>query len=221
MKDLSSEATSTSDRTGQDESSPVQTSPLSNARDDPGDATKEFPSVDQDLDEEDREHKHLLEALLLTIRHFFGDVPRLFDGVTDARVRHKCDYPLESLLFAGTLMFLCRLGARRQIALQFRNGRSCEKVKSLFGIEDFPHGDTLNGAFTKVDLHEMQEIVSGMTYQLVRSKVLDSYRLFGRFVVAIDGTGTLTFSVTRARTASRRSRDPKPGTTIMCSRPSS
>lgn len=114
-------------------------------------------------------------------------------GVVDPRVAHKCEYPLNALFFAGMLMFLCRLGARRQIALRLRNRRSTEKMNTLFKVDSVPHGDTLNRTFVKLDPDEVQENVSAMTARLIRNKVLDASRLFGCFVVAVDGTGVLTF----------------------------
>ena len=149
--------------------------------------------VGNDSDQEDLEHHQILAILLKTIQHFFTDVSLLFHGVRDPRDPSKIRYPLEALLFAGVLMFLCRLGARRQIALQFRGGRSLDRMRALFGVEGFPHGDTLNDAFSKLDVDEAQEVVTRMPERLIRSKVLDPYRIHGRFMVALDGTGVHTF----------------------------
>lgn len=92
-------------------------------------------------------------------------------------------------------MFLCRLGARRQVGWLLRNGPSAEKFQAIFNVDTFPHGDTLDDAFSKLDPDEVQDVVSSMTEQLIRKKVLYPWRLFGKyFVVAVDGTGTVTFS---------------------------
>jgi hypothetical protein len=146
-----------------------------------------------DEDEQDQEQAQLLNALLLTIRHFFGGPSALFKNVVDPRVPHKIVYPLKSLFFSGMLMFLFRLEARRQIALRLRKRRSTEKMNALFGIDSVPIGDTLNRTFLRLDPDQVQESVSAMTVRLIRNKVLDDSRLFGRFVVAVDGTGILTF----------------------------
>jgi hypothetical protein len=121
--------------------------------------------------------------------------PPLFSEVTDPRSSNKITYPIAGLGFAGIMMFLCRLGARRQIGLLLRNGPSANKFHNLFGIETFPHGDTLDDAFSRMDPQEFQEVVCGMTEALIRKKVLYRSRLSDRyFVVAVDGTGTLTFA---------------------------
>lgn len=91
-------------------------------------------------------------------------------------------------------MYIFRLGARRQINHMLRgNTRSEEKSKAWFGTNEIPHGDTLNYAFKRVETEEMQEVVSGMVETLIRKKVLERWRLFGYYSVAIDGTGMLTF----------------------------
>ena len=91
-------------------------------------------------------------------------------------------------------MFLFQLKARRQIGLLLRNGPSIRKFQALFGVERFPHGDTLEATFSNLEAEQIQRVVSGMTETLIRKKVLYSYRLSGiYFVVAIDGTGTVNF----------------------------
>jgi len=90
---------------------------------------------------------------------------------------------------------LCRLGSRREINHQFRNNvRSAAKFRSLFGIETAPHGDTLNYCFKRVNVEQAQEVICRMVEILIRTKALYPYRLFARyFMIAIDGTGILTF----------------------------
>jgi hypothetical protein len=106
----------------------------------------------------------------------------------------KIIYPLASLAFAGVTLFLFQLKARRQIGLLLRNGPSVCKFQALFGVERFPHGDTLDATFSNLEAGQIQMVVSGMTETLIRKKVLYSYRLFGiYFIVAIDGTGTISF----------------------------
>lgn len=117
----------------------------------------------------------------------------MFKDVVDPRVPHKIVDPLKALLFSGMLMFLFRLGARRQIALRLRKRRSTEKMNALFGIDSVPIGNTLNRTFLQLDPDQVQKSVSAMTVRLIRNRVLEDSRLLGRFVVAVDGTGILTF----------------------------
>ena len=153
------------------------------------------PEPNQEGNEEQQEQFSILNALLTTIHHFFGDFGALFQSVDDPRCPELIIYPLESLAFAGVLLYLCHLGARRQIAHMFReNGPSAAKFQALFGTDTCPHGDTLDAAFGRLDPDQVQAVITAMIRTLIRKKVLDRYRLLGHcFVIAIDGTGRLTF----------------------------
>lgn len=144
---------------------------------------------------EEKEQRALLESMTGTVDHFFGSWDGIFGGVTDARKQYLITYPLESLLFTGVLMYLFRLGARRQINFELRdNENSEEKFEVLWGTEKVPHGDTLNYSFKKIIVAEMQEVLCLLIEKLIRKKVLDRWRLLGYFLIAIDGTGELTFN---------------------------
>ena len=152
-------------------------------------------SVFDGLDQDEQKQLAIIKASLQTIRHYFGRIAKLFGAVNDPRVPYLITYPLQVLAFAGVLMFLCRLGARRQIALMFRrNGASAAKFQALFNVDTCPHGDTLDAAFCRVNPEQVQQVVTGMVRTLIRKKVLDRFRLLDwYFVIAMDGTGRLTF----------------------------
>jgi len=147
-----------------------------------------------DADQEQEAQKALLEAFSGTLQHFFGGWWKLFRGVRDGRNPELIKYPLEGVLSTGVLMYLFRLGARRQINYQLRgNMPSQAKFEAWFEVDEVPHGDTLNYAFRSVAPAEVQEVVCRMVATLIRKKVLYRWRLYGNFLLAIDGTGVLTF----------------------------
>lgn len=143
-----------------------------------------------------QQQKDIFKAFLVTVQHFFGGFARLFQTVTDPRCQEYITYPLASLLTTGILMFLLRLGSRRQINNLLRgNSPSSAKFRALFDVDGCPHGDTLNVAFSRLNVDEVQEAVTRMTRTLIRKKVLYPYRLFDYyFVIVVDGTGRLTFT---------------------------
>jgi hypothetical protein len=148
-----------------------------------------------EVDQDDLNQLALLEALLGTLKHYFKDVATLFKPVRDPRNPNQSNYPLEELLFTGVLMFLCRLGSRRQITYQVRDStRAKAKFEAWFGVEGIPHGDSLNYAFKQLDPNQVQEVLCGMIETLIRKKVLYPGRLLDKyFMIALDGTGVLTF----------------------------
>ena len=138
--------------------------------------------------------RKILGALIGTIQHFFGDFTSLFSHVTDPRSPNKIRYPLAGLGFAGVLMYLCHLESRRQVGLKMRTAASRLSFQNLFGVDDFPHGDTLNEAFCLTNPDEVQEVVCSMVDKIIRKKVLYRYRVLDKyFLVAIDGTGTISY----------------------------
>jgi hypothetical protein len=147
------------------------------------------------MDPDEQEQLSIIGACLKTVWHFFGGFARLFGPVRDPRNPDLITYPLIAVGFAGILMFLCRLGARRQINHMFRgNGPSAAKFRALFRGKRCPHGDTANVLYSRLDLGEVQEVPTSMVETLIRKKVLYRYRLLGHYyMVAVDGTGRLTF----------------------------
>ena len=162
----------------------------------PSPAANQYVLVSADMDQDDRKQLSIIRANLKTIWHFFGDFGDLFRPVHDPRNRDLITYPLPAMSFTGVLMFLCHLGARRQITHLLRgNGPSAAKFQALFDVEDCPHGDTVNALYSRLDPAEVQEVVTSMVETLIRKKVLYRYRLLDHyFLIAIDGTGRLTFS---------------------------
>ena len=146
-------------------------------------------------DEHALQQSQLIRSLLVTVQHFFGGFKQLFRNVFDPRHPAFITYPLPSVLTTGVLMFLLRLGARRQVNLMLRqNGPSSAKFEALFGVQTCPHGDTLDETYSRLNVAEVQAVVTGSVETLIRRKVLYPYRLRDRyFLVAIDGTGVLTF----------------------------
>jgi hypothetical protein len=178
----------------------------------PGREASETPGGGiSDLEEKaQQEQRDLMRALIGTLQHFFGGFSFLFVHVTDPRNPLKITYPLASLAFAGMAMFLFRLRARRQVGLLLRNGFSIRKFHALFGVERFPHGDTLDGTFSNLEVEQIQAVVSAMTGTLIRKKVLYSYRVLGiYFIVAVDGTGTINFDHRHCPHCLTRTRDGK------------
>ncbi len=161
----------------------------------PDPATEQQIPVLADMDPDERKQLSIIRASLKTTQHFFGAFGDLFQPVHDPRHLDLITYPLAAMGFAGVWMFLCRLGARRQINHLLRgNGPSAAKFRALFGVESCPHGDTVNALYSRLNPVEVQEVVSSMVETLIRKKVLYSYRLLDHyFTIAIDGTGRLTF----------------------------
>ncbi len=121
------------------------------------------------LDQHEQEQLALINAFVVTVRHLFGSLTQLFRSIDDPRHPAFTVYPLASVCFAGVLMFLCRLGSRRQINNLLRgNGPSGNKFQALFGVETCPHGDTANVLFSRLHPDEVQEVVCCTVESVIR-----------------------------------------------------
>lgn len=156
----------------------------------------EEPQGESQGDDPDAEaQKHLLGLFLRTAQQYGGKWEAIFHGVSDRREAGKVIYAMPVLLFTGVLLYVCQLGARRQINHQLRgNQRVGKKYRALFGVEAIPHGDTLNYSYQQLQVDEVQEVICRLMEGLMAREALRKWRLFGiYFLIAIDGTGVLTY----------------------------
>jgi len=160
--------------------------------------------------EECTEQQRLLAILLKTVRQFFGNFRRYFRDVQDHRDARKITYDMATLAFTGILMYLLRVESRRQIGWLIRTQAAVETFGAFLQASGVPHGDTLNGAFCKSDPWDFQKAVCEMDRRLIVSKSLDQYRLLDKyFVVAGDGTGTLSFKKRHCKHCMTRTKNGK------------
>ena len=146
-------------------------------------------------DRDDEAQKHMLHLFLGTVQQYGGKWQDIFRGVSDKREAGKIKYPMSVLLFTGVLLFICQLGARRQVNHQLRgNARVRAKYRALFEVENIPHGDTLNYTYQQLQVEEVQEVVCRLMEGLMEREELQKRRLFGIYdLIALDGTGVLTY----------------------------
>jgi hypothetical protein len=95
----------------------------------------------------------------------------------------------------GLLLFLLRLGSRRQVGFEFDTPEALENLNRLSHCrqETPAHGDTLNHYLGHVDPAGPLRLRREMVYRLIRMRALDHARLGGHFLVVLDGTGQLYF----------------------------
>lgn len=106
-------------------------------------------------------------------------------------------YPRRFLFWWGLLLFLCKLGSRRQLDFQLRDPELLVLANVNFlsecQQESLPVNKTLSHFLGHVGSEPIAELRTQCVRRLIRNKVLDGTRLFGCLVFAVDGTGFLTF----------------------------
>ena len=135
-------------------------------------------------------------AFVKTLRHFFPQFAGRLAGVSDPRDPRFIVYPISYVLMSGILLFLTKLGARRQMRFHFTTPQFIDNVNRLLGTscETMLHSDTLAYLAKRLPEQELADLRRILVYDLVRQKVFEKARLLGQYyLVAIDGTGHLTF----------------------------
>jgi len=106
-------------------------------------------------------------------------------------------YPTAFLINCALVAFACKLGSRRQIDYELgqTNDQMLHNLNRLShtDLDRMPVGRTVDHLLGHLVPCALPELRTKMIRQLIRTKALDDCRLQGRFVIAVDGTGWLTF----------------------------
>lgn len=129
---------------------------------------------------------------MVTIRHFLPDLAAWFGEIKDPRESGQATYPLKLLLLQGVLMYLTHSGSRNH----FNNwvADAVQMARLLGRLADceaaaVAHLDTLESVLRKMDPIRLELVLAAAIRRLIRMKALDDWRVGGRFLLAVDGTG--------------------------------
>jgi hypothetical protein len=123
-------------------------------------------------------------------------LPRWAAGVPDSRFKPFVQYEGPFMIWMGLLLFMLRLGSRRQLGFELDTPDALDNLNRLSHCRQetvADHGtlDHYLGHVSPEDLHKLRR---QMVHRLIRMRALDHGRLFGHFLVVLDGTGQLHFS---------------------------
>ena len=130
--------------------------------------------------------------LYKTIIHFFPDLFERIEEIED--YRNKFEYELVELIVACIFMMMVKSGSRNAFN-NYKYTASFEKnYRKLFKMR-IPHMDTVNNVMCKIAQNELELLKAHMIRTLLIKKVFHKFRLFNKyFMIAIDGTGIMSFS---------------------------
>jgi hypothetical protein len=136
-------------------------------------------------------------AFARTVRHFFPDLNAWLDKVPDPRCQQRITYHHRFLLWFGLLLFVGKLGSRRQLDFKYREAGTCVlgNLNRLAQTEQdtIPCNDTLDDYVARIGIGPVTAVRASMMGRLIRMRALDSARVQGRLVLAMDGSGYLVF----------------------------
>ena len=141
--------------------------------------------------------EELLLAIPRTLRHFFPSLREWLDELPDPRDADRITYPTRFLVWTGLLMYLFLMRARRRLRHDLNSDYGLANLNRLAGTaaDTLPHPDTPAYLLKRLSVEALGEVLVKMVRRLVRCRVLERFRLLSRwYLVAIDGTGFLSFS---------------------------
>ena len=132
----------------------------------------------------------------MVLSHFFPEFGGWLGNVTDPRQSGHAVFALKVLLLLGVLMFLSHTGSRNHFNDSVRDALEMARTLARLldcTVEVVPHLDTLEKVLRQVTPDEMETLLSKLIRRLIRMKALDNWRVNGRFLLALDGTGVYSF----------------------------
>lgn len=137
----------------------------------------------------------LVDCLAMTIVHFFPEFMEWLNQLPDSRDQEMITYHKRVLVMGAILMFVLRLGSRRQWTSDSKKAVFTQNVNRLVDTEceRMPHGDTIEYYLEKNPSEPFEKLNQKMVRRLIRMKALDQFRLHGHLMVAMDGTGQYVF----------------------------
>jgi hypothetical protein len=129
--------------------------------------------------------------MVKTIYHFFPNLGTELSSIVDPR---KCrHYSIEEIVFAGIAMFLFKCGSRNVMdSFAKRSPKFKKNYRKAFGhrLSDM---DTVAVVLNKLLPEELENLKTILVSRLLEKRVFDKWRFQGHVVIAIDGTGIVSF----------------------------
>jgi hypothetical protein len=108
--------------------------------------------------------------------------------------RRGGDYELAELITACLALFIFKQGSRNAFNNQRQEHKFKSQYRKLFKLR-LPHLDTVDRVMRRLPDEALERLKQRMIQALLEKKALHRFRLMKRwFVVAIDGTGVMSFS---------------------------
>ena len=132
----------------------------------------------------------LISEIVKIVKHNF---PNLYDDL--GRIndpRHQYQYGIDEIVFGAISMFLFKTGSRNNYENISKEGKFKKNYKKSFGMS-LPSTDAIADVLKKMTEQELETIKISMVKSLLEKKIFHKYKAFGKFMVAVDGTGIATY----------------------------
>lgn len=140
--------------------------------------------------EEEMEYKHQVGGEALKVyKKYLPEILKDLSRIKDPRNPKKIEHKQTMLMLYGILMFVFHITSRRE-ANQQMTRIFIDNIKEFFPeFDSLPHADALARLLEKIDVKEIEGAILKLVKRLMADKKLDQYKVFNRYIIAIDGTG--------------------------------
>ncbi len=137
----------------------------------------------------------LLIQIDKTLHHYLFALPEHIDNTyKDPRRQGSIEYKLSEIVLAAVFMYMLRSNSGNDINEDQTMSNFKKNYKKLFKLK-FPHMDTVNDVFKKLDEEIIEKVKSYIIKMLLSRRLFQKYKLLNKYImIAIDGTGLFTYS---------------------------
>jgi hypothetical protein len=131
--------------------------------------------------------------MVKTIKHYFPHIATTINSqVNDLRDDRGKVYSMHEAILSVVMMFLLKEGSRNNYNQDRADTNFSRNIRRLLKIK-LMHGDSFNDVLVDVKENDLQRLKAFMVKVLISHKVFYPYRHNGKYIVAIDGSGTHSF----------------------------
>ena len=138
---------------------------------------------------------NVLSEVIIIIKQYFPELLDKFEGLTDLRNQSYVIYKMKVIFIVRLLALMCEIKSMHELTREFNTDEAIENIAQICGLklEEIPHCDTINDVFKNVKIDEIEKIRKYMITRMIRSKMLEKYKIRGQYYhIVVDGTGLAT-----------------------------
>ena len=135
---------------------------------------------------------NVLSEVITIINQYFPELISKFEGLTDLRNQSYVKYKMKVIFIVRLLGLMSEIKSMQELTRDFNTEETIKNIAKICEIEldEIPHCDTINDVFENIEVEEIEEIRKYMINRIIRSRMLDKYKIRDRYYhVVIDGTG--------------------------------
>jgi len=132
--------------------------------------------------------------MIKVIKHYFPHIAKTINRqVKDFRDSRGKSYAMHEAILSVVVMFLLKEGSRNNYNQDRADTNFSRNIRRMLKIR-LMHGDTFNDVLTDVNEDDLQRLKAAMIRVLISQKVFYPYRHKGKYIIAVDGSGTHSFN---------------------------